>query len=146
MEDCVISRHRDMHILHEEKVNYHDHPVNKVIFRTRLQTAEETNSNNRYYPKSTCMEIVNSLKDKAKGRSLFQEIDHPITASFGDDQNFKRRAAVVEIKNCGSLIRNIYMEGRDIIGEIETLSGFKGPDLANLIKEDKADIGKLKLM
>ena len=28
-----------------------------------------------------------------------------------------------------------------VIGEIETLSGFRGPDLANLILKDKVDIG-----
>jgi hypothetical protein len=75
LEDCTTIRNQDLYIIHEEKVNYQDSPVNKVIFRTRLQTAEEVNGNNRYYPKSTCMEIVNSLSPKAKGRSLFQEID-----------------------------------------------------------------------
>jgi hypothetical protein len=140
MEECNVVRNDEMYILHEEKVNYQDTPVNKIIFRTRLHSAEEVNGNNRYYPKSTCLEIVNSLASKAKGRSLFQEVDHPI--SFGaDDSAFKKRAAIVEIKNCGSLVRNIYLEGKDIIAEVETLSGFKGPDLANLIKEDKANLG-----
>jgi hypothetical protein len=50
-------------------------------------------------------------------------IRHPLTVSAPQDDSFKKRAAVVEIKNCGSLIRNIYMEGKDIVGEIETLSG-----------------------
>jgi hypothetical protein len=48
---------------------------------------------------------------------------HPITSSAPGDDSFKKRAAVVEIKNCGSLIRNIYMEGKDIVAEVETLSG-----------------------
>jgi hypothetical protein len=123
MEDCTVARNSQMHIIHEEKINYKDSPINKVIFRTRLQTAEEVNGNNRFYPKNVCMEIVNSLREKAKGRSLFQEIDHPLTVSAPQDDSFKKRAAIVEIKNCGSLIRNIYMEGKDIVGEIETLSG-----------------------
>jgi len=53
----------------------------------------------------------------------------------------KKRATVVEIKNCGSLLRNVKYDNNEIIGEIETLSGFRGPDLANLILKDKVDIG-----
>ena len=53
----------------------------------------------------------------------------------------KRRATTVEIKNCACLLRNIYMEGNKIIGEIETLSNRKGQDIANLIVKDKVNIG-----
>lgn len=113
--------------------------VNKVIFKTKLQTAEEVNANRRYYSKSICNQIVEDLKGKATSRSLFQEIDHPFTQGSSDDQ--KKRAVVVQLSNCGSLIRDIYVDGNDIIGEVETLSGFRGPDLYNLIKEDKANIG-----
>lgn len=44
-------------------------------------------------------------------------------------------------KTCGALLRNIYMEGSDVIGEIETLSGFMGPDVAKLVLYDKVNIG-----
>ena len=56
-------------------------------------------------------------------------------------QAAKARAVVVEIKNSGSMIRNIYMEGNDIVAEVETLASFKGPDFANLITVDEANIG-----
>lgn len=114
--------------------------VPKVVFKAKLQTLEERNKNGRYYSRDIGREIVETLKPKAKGRSLFQEIDHPMVVG-GDNMSSKRRAVTVEMKNCGSLIRDIYIEGNDIIGEVETLSGFLGPDVYNLIVHDKADIG-----
>ncbi len=67
---------------------------------------------------------------------------HPFVASNGgNDDSFKKRAVIVELKNCGSIIRNLYIEGKDVIAEIETLSGFRGPDLRNVLVEDKIPIG-----
>lgn len=61
---------------------------------------------------------------------------------FTDNPNHtKRRATTVEIKNCGCLLRNIYMEGNDVVGEVETLSNRPGQDIANLIGRDKVNIG-----
>jgi hypothetical protein len=141
-EDCAIARPSDIYIIEEQKLNHGGSPISKTIFRTRLQTARQTNGNNRYYSKPVIQEIVSSLAGKAKNRSLFQEVDHPFVASSGkDDDSFKKRAVITELKNCGSLIRNIYTENDDVIAEIETLSGFKGPDLSNLISVDKANIG-----
>jgi len=116
-----------------------DGGIEKAIFKTKLQTADEINGNRRIYSTPICRQIIEGLSAKAKGRSLFQEIDHP--GMVGDQEAFRRRAVTVELKNCGSLIRNISMEGKDIIGEVETLSGFMGPDLRDLIVKDKADIG-----
>jgi hypothetical protein len=53
----------------------------------------------------------------------------------------KRRATIIELKNCGSLIRNIRMEGKNVVAEIESLTGFQGPSFRDLIIKDKADIG-----
>lgn len=58
-----------------------------------------------------------------------------------DPNVMKRRATTVEYKSCGALLRNIYMEGGDIVGEIETLSGFHGPDIAKMVLYDKVNIG-----
>lgn len=113
--------------------------ISKVIFKTKLQTAEEVNANRRYYSRETCANIVEGLSAQAKARSLFQEIDHPMAVGSETDQ--KRRALTVQLSNCGSLLRDIWVDGNNIIGEVETLSGFKGPDLRNIIMEDKANIG-----
>lgn len=58
-----------------------------------------------------------------------------------DSMVVKRRATTVEYKSSGCLLRNIYMEGPNIIGEIETLSGFSGPDIAKIVLYDKVNIG-----
>ena len=124
LEQCSTVSSRDIYIMEEQKINIGDKAVNKIFFRTRLQTACEKNGNNRYYTENVIHEIVDSLKGKATNRSLFQEIDHPFVATNGgSDDSFKRRAVITELKNCGSLIRNIYCEGKDVIAEIETLSG-----------------------
>lgn len=65
---------------------------------------------------------------------------HPMVATK-DPGIMKRRATTVEYKSCGCLLRNIYMEGTDVIGEIETLSSFFGPDIAKMILFDKVNIG-----
>ncbi len=113
--------------------------VKKLVAKVRLQTLEETNQNKRYYSRAIGDEIVEALRPKAQGRSLFQEIDHP--SPNGDDAAMKRRAVTVSLRNSGSLLRDIYREGNEIIGEMETLSGFLGPDLYNTIMYDKADVG-----
>jgi hypothetical protein len=80
------------------------------------------------------------LSPKATGRSLLMEIDHPLFVSSNPDV-LKRRASIVEINNCGALLREIGFKNKQIYGVMETLSGFKGPDLYNLITKDKVDIG-----
>lgn len=95
--------------------------INKVIFKSKLQTAEEVNANKRYYSKTVCNSIVEGLSKQATSRSLFQEIDHPM--SSGNEQEQKKRALTIQLSNCGSLIRNIWIDGNDIVAEIETLSG-----------------------
>jgi hypothetical protein len=73
-------------------------------------------------------------------RSLYQEIDHPLVdASTAEG---KKRANTVELKSSGTLIRNLnFTRDGEIIGEIETLSGFYGPDVTKLLLHDKADLG-----
>ena len=58
-----------------------------------------------------------------------------------EQEAIKKRAVVVELKNCGSLVSDIFMEGNEVYGIVETLSGFRGPDLRDLIVKDKANIG-----
>lgn len=142
MENTSVCNPNEIHIIHEEKINVGGVRGNKAIFRAKLQTMEESNGNGRWYSRDVINEIVNGLKPKIKSRSLLQEIDHPFVASSGaSDDSFKKRAVIVELKNCGSIIRDIYIEGKDVIAEIETLSGFKGPDLRNIIVEDRVPIG-----
>lgn len=136
-EITSIAKPADITVIKESYNKEND--TRKLVFKTVLQTIEEVNQNRRFYPRKVGNEIVSSLKPKARDRSLLQEIDHP--TAIGDESAQKRRAATIEVQNCGSLIRDIYIDGNNIIGEVETLTGFKGPDLYNLIKYDKANIG-----
>jgi len=111
----------------------------KATFKSRLQEANVRNANKRYYDTTVCESIVNQLGPKAKARNLLVEIDHP--GFSGDANATKRRAAIIEIKNCGAVIRNIEFKNGEIIGELETLSSFRGPDLTKLILDDKIDVG-----
>lgn len=112
----------------------------KSIGRCLLQESEVKNRNSRYYTNAICESIVNQLSPKATGRSLLMEVDHPLFCS-DNAETLKRRASIIEINNCGALIREIGFKNKQIYGIFETLSGFKGPDLYNLITKDKVDIG-----
>lgn len=113
----------------------------KYKMKTRLQEAETVNNNKRIYSTAICESIVHQLNPKAVNNSLLMEIDHPMfTAASANPEKAKARAAIIEINNCAAVIRKIMFENGQIIGIIETLSGFKGPDLANIIN-DGVNIG-----
>lgn len=112
----------------------------KISFKSRLQESNVRNQNKRVYNDTVCESIVEQLGPKAKSRSLLCEIDHPM-GSGSDPVAMKRRAAIIEVKNCGAVIRDIQFKNGEIIGTLETLSSFRGPDLYKLIADDKIDIG-----
>jgi hypothetical protein len=112
----------------------------KIVFETILQTANERNGNRRIYSRQICESIVKHLTIKTKQNSLMMEIDHPMFVS-DSPETLKKRAAVVEINNCAAKLRKVFMRGNDIIGEVESLTGFRGPDFANLVARDKVNIG-----
>lgn len=136
-ERTSIVRNHDIEILEETSIGDGKH---KIAARASLQESEVKNRNNRYYTSAICESIVNQLSPKAQGRSLLMEVDHPLFVS-ADPEVLKKRASIIEINNCGALIREIGFKNRQIYGIFETLSGFKGPDLYNLITKDKVDIG-----
>jgi hypothetical protein len=119
--------------------------ISKVSFLSRLQTLNEVNGNRRIYGNDVGNSILEKLGPKAMRRGLLQEIDHPIvnikTPDGKIDDGARRRAITVEINNTGSIIRKMDKKKNDIVGEMETLTSFKGPDLYRLIVDDKADIG-----
>ena len=132
-----VFNHNHIELLEETKVPGSEIP--KIAFESVLQK-EESNQNKRKYSAEICTEIVNLLKPRTKGRELYQEVDHPIVDPTQPDG--KRRANTVQLKQSGTLIRNItFTEDGEIIGEIETLSGFYGPDVTKLLMYDKADLG-----
>jgi hypothetical protein len=106
----------------------------KISFKTVLQEAGVKNQNKRIYSQQICESIVEKLQPKVENRSLLMEIDHPLFVS-NDKDVLKRRSTIVEINNCGAVINKLNYKGNQILSEVSTLSGFKGPDLANLIHD-----------
>jgi hypothetical protein len=141
-EYCQTTSFEDIRIIKEQK-EYPGAWSNKnniIIFETKLQTAEEVNGNNRWYPIETIDLIIEGLSPKAKTRSLYQEINHPFIET-NDENIIKKRAINIDLNNCGSLVRSIRKDGNSVIAEVETLAGFKGPDLRDIITINKANIG-----
>ncbi len=106
----------------------------KISFRTILQEAGVKNKNKRVYNEAICESIVRKLQPKVDNKSLLMEIDHPLFVS-NDKNVLQRRSTVVEINNCAAVINNLSFKKNQILGEVSTLSSFKGPDLAGLIKD-----------
>ena len=136
LEETNTVSFSDLKILEETTVN--NKP--KLAFEASLQYADEKNNNRRIYSSAICENIVSVLSPKSNNRSLLMEIDHPMFVS-GDPEILKKRAGIVEVNNAAAVLRKISFKNGQILGEIETLSGFKGPDLANLITKDKINIG-----
>ena len=120
----------NLKILNESVVNGRK----KYSFRTILQEANIKNQNKRVYSEAICESIVNKLEPKVSNSSLLMEIDHPLFVSDNKDV-LQRRATIVEINNCGAKVDKLYIKNNQILGEITTLSTFKGPDVAGLIND-----------
>lgn len=119
LEQTSVVPNSKLQVLEETKT---ESGATKCIFRARLQEANVTNQNKRKYSPVVCESIASQLGPKATSRNLLMEIDHPMFGA-SDPMQQKRRAAVVEIQNCGALLRDITFKNNEVIGEIETLSG-----------------------
>jgi len=118
-ERTSIVKNHDIEILEETSIGG---GKSKIAARASLQESEVKNRNNRYYTSAICESIVNQLTPKAQGRSLLMEVDHPLFIS-SDPEVLKKRASIIEINNCGALIREIGFKNKQIYGIFETLSG-----------------------
>lgn len=136
IEQTNVVKNNDLHVITESVT---DSGTPKVVFKATLQEAGVINQNKRRYSSAICESIVDQLSPKATSRNLLMEVDHPMS---GTEDEMKRRAGIVKLSECGCILREIKMQpDGKVVGIIETLSGFKGPDIARLITEDKVDIG-----
>ncbi len=120
VEQTSVVKFKDLVILDEQKTQS-GQP--KIKFKSRLQESNIKNGNGRIYSNVVCESIVNSLSPKAKSRNLLMEVDHPLFAGNGSQDDLKRRSAIIEIKNCGSVITDIRYDNGMVTGIVETLSG-----------------------
>jgi hypothetical protein len=91
----------------------------RLIVEGVLQRAEAENQNGRIYP----TEVLRREVEKYKGREIkenraFGELDHP-------------EASVVELKNTSHIVRDVWWDGKDVIGKVEILKTPSG----NILKE-----------
>jgi hypothetical protein len=91
----------------------------RLIVEGVLQRAEAENQNGRIYP----TEVLRREVEKYKGREIkenraFGELDHP-------------EASVVELKNTSHIVREVWWDGKDVIGKVEILKTPSG----NILKE-----------
>lgn len=94
----------------------------RLIVEGVLQRAEAENQNGRIYP----TEILKREVLKYKGREIkenraFGELDHP-------------ESSVVELKNTSHIIRDVWWDGKDVMGKVEILKTPAGNILKELIE------------
>ena len=94
----------------------------RLIVEGVLQRAEAENQNGRIYP----TEILKREVQKYKGREIkenraFGELDHP-------------ESSVVELKNTSHIIRDVWWDGKDVMGKVEILKTPAGNILKELIE------------
>lgn len=106
----------------------------KVVFDTYLQEAEETNQNQRVYPKVVIDNGLKRITEKIQDRAFIGELDHPIS----DDQV---RQTTVLYKESSHVIRDWGWEGNLLKATVETLPYTEnGKTLSGLIL-DRIKVG-----
>ena len=86
-----------------------------------FQRADEANHNNRIYPHKVLENAVKSLNEAIKERRLVGELDHPTYD-------------MVKLSNASHLITNLWMEGKEVMGEAEILPTPAGKVVEGLIQ------------
>lgn len=106
----------DMQTLKENKEKF-----GKVMLKGVLQKSDTLNQNGRIYPKGVLEREVMNYQKLIKENRALGECDHPDTS-------------VVELKNVSHVVREAYMEGDIVYGQIEILDTPAGKIIQNLIE------------
>ena len=126
----------DLKILNENKI---DRDKWKVKFKAVLQTMNEVNKNNRLYPQQILMESLNrDILPRVKRRGIVGELDHP--TYIGNQNADMMRHTQVLYKYAAHVITELRVDGKYILGELETLNTPYGYTLAGLIL-DNIEVG-----
>lgn len=110
----------------------------KVKIRTVLQTLNCGNKNKRYYSSMLLERGISEIRPIFKARHLLGEIDHPVPSGVEATDSY--RHCVVLYKNASHIFEDIFIDGKNVMGVVETASTDNGYNLAGLI-EDKVPIG-----
>jgi hypothetical protein len=94
----------------------------RLVVSGVLQRANEKNQNGRVYPESILKREVSKYKDREiKENRAYGELDHP-------------ESSVVELKNTSHIIRDVWWDGKDVVGKVEILNTPAGRILKELIE------------
>ncbi len=107
--------------------------LKKIRFKAKLQEKDVVNNNNRRYSDAALRVITGQLAPKATERKLLGEMDHPTPQ--GDDRAKLKRSSTISLKEACVLYTNISYDGKFIIGECETITGGRGPDMFNYLRD-----------
>lgn len=123
----------DITILEESAVGSTNSGLKKIRFKAKLQERDVVNNNRRMYSDACLRAITDQLAPKASERKLLGEMDHPTPQ--GDDKAKLKRSSTIALQNACVLFTSITYDGRFIISECETITGGKGPDLYNFLRD-----------
>ena len=111
----------DLQILEESKTK------GTMKVRGTFQRAEESNANNRVYPKTVLEGQVGKLQPLISERRLCGELDHP-------------QSDTVRLSNASHLVTKLWMEDNEVYGEAEILNTPAGK-VAQALIQDGVKIG-----
>jgi hypothetical protein len=82
----------------------------RMRVKGKLQEVEVKNGNGRVYPKSVLLPQVDKyIKDSIETNTALGELDHP-------------ESTVVNLNNTSHIIKRVWWEGNDLMGELELLN------------------------
>jgi hypothetical protein len=94
-----------------------------VLNNVLLQRADAQNQNGRVYPKEVLFREAQKYQDFIKERRALGELDHP-------------ESPVVNLKNVSHNITEMWVNGDDVMGNLEVLSTPSGNILKELLKNN----------
>lgn len=93
----------------------------KIFLSGIIQKADTKNQNGRIYPQSILQrEVENYTKSVREGRAL-GELDHP-------------ESSTVSLKNVSHCIREVWWDGKNVMGKVEVLGTPQGKVLESLLE------------
>ena len=87
-----------------------------------MQRVDEQNGNGRVYPRNVLMREVKNYMKVVKENRACGELDHP-------------EDSVVNLKNASHMVKDLWWEGKDLMGKIKVLSTPAGKILESLVND-----------
>jgi len=124
------------------KIVITDKHADYVIFTAKLQTVDIEGANGIIYPRSLMYNtLMIELADEIKNRKFLGEMDHPdIDFENVGKAYFNTRLRMVLYEKLSHVITDIWFQGNEIFGRIETLPTEHGYKMAKLLQR-KIPIG-----